>query len=189
MSADRPRVADVMRTDLVTVGPETSLRDFLDLAEREGISGMPVVDGSGRTLGVVSLTDVVRAVQEEVELELAPGGAVERDPSAGDPGTSGAPAFFRAGSAVDARRCLGVRPGALSQQTTGAYTVGDIMTPAVFSLRPDTSLAEAARFLADAEIHRALVFREDRLAGLVTTFDILEALAEDERPWDAAGRG
>jgi CBS domain-containing protein len=59
-TASRPRrVADVMQQDVITVTPDTSVRDVAALLCRESISGVPVVDGKGALLGMVSGTDVL----------------------------------------------------------------------------------------------------------------------------------
>lgn len=53
------RVADLMTTDVVTVTPETSLRDAAALLAERRISGLPVVDTEGRVVGVLSEADIV----------------------------------------------------------------------------------------------------------------------------------
>ena len=53
------RVADVMTVDVLTVGPETSLKDVAGLLASRGISGCPVVDADGLLLGVVSEADIL----------------------------------------------------------------------------------------------------------------------------------
>jgi CBS domain-containing protein len=64
------RVADLMQEDLETVSPETSINDvFITLAESR-VSALPVVDGAGRLVGVISKTDIV-ASEEEAEGDAA----------------------------------------------------------------------------------------------------------------------
>ena len=53
------RVADVMTVDVLTVSPETSLKDVALLLASRGISGCPVVDAEGALLGVVSEADIL----------------------------------------------------------------------------------------------------------------------------------
>lgn len=53
------RVADLMTTDVVTVTPETPLRDAAALLAEKKISGLPVVDARGRVVGVLSEADIV----------------------------------------------------------------------------------------------------------------------------------
>lgn len=155
-------VEDVMIDDPVVVAPDTGLSEFLALAVREGISGAPVVDEAGRVVGIVSLHDVIREIGPDAELALAEPRSSEGGADAGAP-----------------RRRLGVRPGAAAGSPDVPRTVAHVMTASVFSVRPGTGLAEAARCLADAQIHRAPVVRDGRLAGLVTTFDLLRALSAD----------
>ena len=51
------------------------------------------------------------------------------------------------------------------------------MMPATFSVRPEATAAELARFLLRAGVHRALVFEGSKLVGIVTTMDVLRAVA------------
>jgi CBS domain-containing protein len=53
------RVADVMTTQVLTVQPETTLKEVAELLGARGISGAPVVDASGLVLGVVSEADIL----------------------------------------------------------------------------------------------------------------------------------
>jgi CBS domain-containing protein len=48
----------------------------------------------------------------------------------------------------------------------------------VYSVTPSRSLAEAAAYLLDRKIHRALVLESGELAGILTTTDIVRAVAE-----------
>jgi CBS domain-containing protein len=59
------RVRQLMTTDVVTVGPDASLKEVASLLARHRISGLPVVDSDGRVLGVVSETDIVQKEAQE----------------------------------------------------------------------------------------------------------------------------
>lgn len=54
--------ADVMSTSVVTVGPDDSLIKAAGLLDRYGIKRLPVVDGEGYLLGILSRGDLVRAM-------------------------------------------------------------------------------------------------------------------------------
>ena len=58
------RVADIMRTDLVTALPETSVSEIVISLADAHISAVPVVDEHGRMLGVISASDVLQAEAE-----------------------------------------------------------------------------------------------------------------------------
>jgi CBS domain-containing protein len=98
------------------------------------ISGMPVVDGAGRVIGIVSSTDVLGAEAE-----------------AGDP---------------PARQ-------ALLENTT----VREIMTPRPYTIAPDEDVREAACQMLYADVHRLFVAEGDKIVGIITTTDIVRAVA------------
>lgn len=54
------RVADVMTTEVLSVTPETSLKQVAELLSERRISGAPVVERDGRVLGVVSEADILQ---------------------------------------------------------------------------------------------------------------------------------
>jgi len=64
-NASRP-VSDVMTADVVTVGPDDDLETLLDiLGDRErDINRLPVVDGDGWLVGIVSRQDVLAALSD-----------------------------------------------------------------------------------------------------------------------------
>jgi CBS domain-containing protein len=46
--------ASIMTEELVTVRPEASIKEAIEVLLRERISGLPVVDGDGRMVGVIT---------------------------------------------------------------------------------------------------------------------------------------
>src|SRR5660397_275617 len=53
------KVRDIMQVEVVTIGPEASVRELSVLLGEKGVSGVPVVDGQGKVVGVVSEGDVI----------------------------------------------------------------------------------------------------------------------------------
>jgi CBS domain-containing protein len=53
------RVSDAMTTEVVTVGPGTSLKEAARLLAENHISGLPVLDAAGAVVGVLTETDIV----------------------------------------------------------------------------------------------------------------------------------
>jgi CBS domain-containing protein len=54
------RVEQVMTRDVVSVAPDTSLKEVAKLLVDNRISGLPVCDGDGGVLGVISEADILR---------------------------------------------------------------------------------------------------------------------------------
>jgi len=63
------KVADIMKTDLKTIAPDSSVADLVSLQAEEHISGVPVVDQHGRLIGVASTSDVLQAVADAASPE------------------------------------------------------------------------------------------------------------------------
>jgi CBS domain-containing protein len=64
-SSSQPTVADLMARDPVLVETEASLSDAAALMDRHHVHGLPVVDGDGALVGVLSQTDLNRARSTE----------------------------------------------------------------------------------------------------------------------------
>jgi CBS domain-containing protein/DNA-directed RNA polymerase subunit RPC12/RpoP len=56
-------------------------------------------------------------------------------------------------------------------------TVGDIMTRAVISVTPDTSLDEVSRILVHERIKRLIVLDQGRLVGIISRADLVKEIA------------
>jgi CBS domain-containing protein len=53
------RVEDLMTIDPVTISAEATIEEAEELLRHNRITGLPVVDGAGRLIGVISLTDLL----------------------------------------------------------------------------------------------------------------------------------
>lgn len=150
------RARDVMQTSVVTVGPETPLTDLQRIFLEEGIGGAPVVDETGRVVGVISAADVLRAVDEERDTAVAE------------------PRYFR-----DTLEFSGPdwsHDVEDFQDRLGELRVEDAMTRGVVAVAPETPVAEVARRMREERVHRVLVMEKDVLIGIVSTFDLVALL-------------
>ncbi|HEY7195176.1 MAG TPA: CBS domain-containing protein [Gemmatimonadales bacterium] len=175
-------VGDLMSSDVVTVSPELTLRDAVELLSSQHIGAAPVV-ANGRVVGVFSMSDALafdtvtpgvpaeRPEQLDDELEVPADWEVEGSEPAADYFTD---MWVDAGADV-AERFQNPNP---EWDVLQEHTVSEAMTPGVYSVTPSTSLAEAAAYLLDRKIHRALVLESGELAGILTTTDIVRAVAE-----------
>ncbi len=171
-------VRSMMTTDVVTVGPDMSVHDLSKLLVEHDITGAPVLDVDGEVLGVVSRTDVVRLAADDTDIRVAPrpfiasaaglADAAEEEEDRVD--------YFQSQHVPG----VGAGPAAdwASESDLDRYDVRSIMTPANFYIGPDGTLGELAGFLLTGRIHRALVMEGDRLIGIVTTVDVLRAVAD-----------
>ncbi len=61
--SQRP-VSDFMSSDVVSVEPDTEMVDIIEILLDQRIGAVPVVDGEGSVIGIVSYVDILRAVSE-----------------------------------------------------------------------------------------------------------------------------
>lgn len=174
-------VKDIMQTDVVTVSTDTTARYLARLLADEEISGVPVLDSTGTLAGVVSSTDLVRLAADDSSVQLRPTGrgvGIEsgRDPDSDDDDTESDPYgfFLPEDSPFSGQRFLEQWP----DSDFDTITVQDIMTPISFAVAPDTPLTELCQFLVRGRIHRAIVKENGELLGIVTSADVLRAVAE-----------
>lgn len=178
-----PKLRDIMSEDVIVVSPEQTLRSVAELFASEHISGAPVV-ASGQLLGVISTTDLL-----EFETEGVPAGRPEHTEwaewdaplewSEGDD----APALYFSEMWPDAGGDVLERfqeTGRSEWDALEEHTVSEVMTRRVCQLPPDAEVAEAARYMLEADVHRILVVTEEepRLVGVVTTTDVVKAVSE-----------
>jgi CBS domain-containing protein len=176
-------VRDLMQTEVVTAAPEMTARELARILADGGISGLPVVTPAGEVLGVASASDLVRLAAEEQEIRMSsarwvptPGSGSGADPDLEDEPDDPFSSFFLPEDAPVLSpewSRMGDEEGPLDR-----LTVSDIMTPVSFSVSPDASTEELAQFLVRGRIHRAVVMEDGRLLGIVTTMDVLRALAD-----------
>lgn len=176
------RLQDIMTADVVTVSPDLSLRDAIDLLTGRHITGAPVVAG-GKVIGVISLTDLaelaagtpglpVRHAELPEWSELIdPFEYVDDEPPA---------AYFLQlweDSAADVSERI-ASPESPEWNALEERTVGEAMNHRVISLPPETPVEKAADVMRRAQIHRLLVMRDAQLLGVVSTTDISRAVAD-----------
>lgn len=181
------KLREIMTTDVLTVSPETSVLDAMDLLARNHVSGAPVVSG-GKLVGVVTATDLMafasslsgvpterethddwgvwgeESVAEDVEAEAEP-----------------ASAFFSelwddAGADTAERMSSLAGP---EWNVLAEHDVSEMMTRTpLATLSPDADVEVAADLMRRDAIHRVLVTEGDRLVGIVSALDIAKAAAD-----------
>src|SRR6516225_4390543 len=141
--------ADVMTTDVITVSPETTVREIAILLHSKRISGVPVIDAAGHILGIVTEGDLVL-----------------REAITGEHRRSWWLSLFDDPSVL-----------ARDYAKTHGRVAKDIMTTSVISVGPTAPLSEIAKTLERHRIKRVPVIKDDKLVGIVTRSNLLQALA------------
>jgi CBS domain-containing protein len=181
------RLRDIMTTNALTVTPETTVREAMELLARHHVSGAPVISG-GDLVGVVSGTDLMSfaaalsGVPTENDTNEEWGEWAE--PSMADDveqGNEPASAFFSdmwddAGAEVTGRIASASNP---EWNVLEEHDVSELMTRTpLTTLGPDASAEAAAELMRTKGIHRVLVTEGEKLVGIVSALDIATAAAD-----------
>jgi CBS domain-containing protein len=177
-------IEGIMTRDVQTLEPDISLREAGERLAADGVSGAPVVAGT-RVVGVVSLSDLIdfHASTPGVPSHRDDGqewgeftSADRMDDEVSDP-PSGYFVDLWADSGGDVRERFGLTDGP-EWDLLSEHTVAEVMTRNVVALGPEASVKEAAELMVNRGIHRILVLQGDELVGIVTTTDVMRAVAD-----------
>ncbi|GHA05294.1 hypothetical protein GCM10010329_29620 [Streptomyces spiroverticillatus] len=150
-------VSDVMTQTVVSVGRDAAFKEIVELMAQWKVSALPVLEGEGRVIGVVSEADLLP--KEEYRDDLP------------DLSRTGGGAASATGSAAAAAKAARLAELAKASATTANALMS---TPAV-TVHADTTLAQAARIMARRGVKRLpVVDRIGILQGMVSRGDLLK---------------
>jgi len=143
------KVKDVMTSPVLSVESESPISQAIQLMLEKRISGLPVLDGQGRLVGIVTEGDFLRRTETGTQrrrsrwLEFLIG------------------------------------PGRLADEYTRSHgrKVIDVMTPDPVTINEQTSLEQVVQIMEKHRIKRLPVLREQKLVGIVSRANLLHALA------------
>src|SRR5580658_2472562 len=143
------RAIDVMVRDVVTVHPDTEVAEAVKLLAEHDVSALPVVDGEGKLLGILSEADLMRRVEIGTE---------KRRPWWQEAVTGA---------------------GTLAEEFAKSHgkKVGEIMTPEIVAVSEETPLSEIATLFERKRIKRVPVTKGGKLVGVVSRSNLIQALA------------
>lgn len=143
-----PTACDLMTAEVVTVPPDMPVETIARLLAGRGITAVPVVDGEGALLGLVTAADLT--------CRLSPPAGPERS----------------------WLRWLVADPSEAATRYARAhgFVAEDVMSTDIDAVAPDTPVAEIAACLERKGIRRVLVTEQGRLRGIVSRSDLLRAV-------------
>ena len=138
-----------MTSPVVSVAPDATVLQAVQIMLQRRISGLPVIDKDGRLAGIVTEGDLLRRVET---------GTQRRRPRWLE---------FLLG------------PGRLADEYTRTHgrKVNDVMTTDPLSVAEDAALEEIVKLMEKRQIKRVPVLRGEQVIGIVTRANLLHALA------------
>src|SRR6516225_313786 len=143
------RAMDVMTSEVITVGQNTSVQTVAKLLAERGISAVPVVDRENRVIGMVSEGDLLHRAETGTER--------------------------RRSWWLDMMASTNKIAGDYVKSHSGK--VRDIMTRDLISVTETTPVADIAVLLETNRIKRVPVVRDGKLVGIVSRANLVRALA------------
>lgn len=140
------KVNDIMERGPITVSPDTSLRELAHLLTEHQISGVPVVDDTGRCLGVVSEGDLL---VKQLNRPL--------------------------GRRVPLEWLIGERHDPAELRRRAATTAAEAMSAPPVTITADRPIRDAAALMVDRKVNRLPVIADGRVVGIVTRSDMVRA--------------
>jgi CBS domain-containing protein len=141
-------VKQVMHTPVITVLPSATVAEAARIMLDHGISGLPVVDSSGRLRGIVTEGDFLRRTELGTELQR--------------------PRWLE----------YFLDTGKLAEEYAHAHgrKVEEVMRPEPITCRPDESLETIVDLMERRHIKRLPVLENGRVVGIISRSDLLRAL-------------
>ena len=143
------KASDVMTRNVVSIAPDSSILSAVRLMLQHRISGLPVIDGSGALVGILTEGDFLRRAETGTQHKRARW--IE----------------FLLG------------PGKLASEYvhTSGRTVDEVMTPDVRTVTEDTPLEKVVHLMERHRVKRLPVLRGTRVVGIVTRANLVRAVA------------
>lgn len=143
------RAHQIMTRPVITVTPETSIVEAANIMLQRHVSGLPVVDGGGKLVGVVSEGDFIR--RSEIGTGRKRGRWL--------------------------RFILGPGKSAADFVHEHGRKVSEVMTKTPLTITEDTALAEIVDIMEKNHVKRLPVTRGDQVVGIVSRANLLQAVA------------
>jgi CBS domain-containing protein len=143
------RAHQIMTRPVITVTPETSILEAAKTMLRRHVSGLPVVDAAGKLVGIVSEGDFIHR---------------------GEIGTPRRRSWFM-------RFILGPGQAATDFVREHGSKIAEIMTADPLTIAEDTPLERIVELMEKHGVKRLPVTRDDKLVGIVSRANLLQAVA------------
>ena len=140
---------DVMVAPVITVKPNSSVRDVANLFLKHKISAVPVVDDTGKLVGIVTEGDLLHRVENDTEMRRS--------------------SWLRIFTDQDVL--------ATEYAKSHSRKVADVMTTRVVFAAPEASLADIAMLMERHSIKRVPIVNKGQLVGIVSRANLIQALA------------
>jgi CBS domain-containing protein len=147
------KASEIMTKRVISIEPEATIVQAIKLMLKNHLSGLPVIDGSGNLVGIITEGDFLH--RREIGTELKRNAWLDA-------------IFGPEQSAQDYVRAHGIR-------------VAELMTRPPITVDADTSLDKVVHLMERHHIKRLPVLRKGKLVGIISRANLIRALASIHR--------
>ncbi|MEC4677009.1 MAG: CBS domain-containing protein [Nitrospirota bacterium] len=140
-----------MKTDVITVSPETTVEELGRLLIKNRISGAPVLDTTNRLVGIVTENDLIK---QNTRFHI--------------------PTLLRLFDAVIPLEGFSSVEDEIKRMS--ASTVAEICARDVITVAPETSLQDIATIMYEKKIHLLPVMSDEKLVGIIGKIDLIHGI-------------
>ncbi|MFH1454676.1 MAG: CBS domain-containing protein [Armatimonadota bacterium] len=142
---------EVMEKNVITVKPDTPVKEIAKLLYEKNISGLPVVDEENNILGIVSETDLITKVS----------------------GPHLPPHIQLLGGIIYL-----ARPHEMEDELKKilSYTAEQIMTKELLTVAEEETVEDVASLMVERQVNRVPVLKDGKLTGIITRHDLIKVL-------------
>ena len=148
------KVRDVMAKDVKTLRETDTVRAAARQLAEHRIGGMPVVDGSGTLVGILTELDVLEALKtqhKKLRMLMPP----------------------EISFGISFVQVMEEREATLAFEEIGDRPVSGIMTTDVAAVAPDDAIEHAIQLMVQRKVHRLPVAEGGKVVGILTRGDVL----------------
>ena len=143
------RAHQIMTRSVITIAPDATILEAANTMLRHHVSGLPVVDAAGKLVGIVSEGDFIR--RSEIGTQRKRGRWLK---------------FL-----------LGAGAAATDYVHEHGRKVSDVMTSEPITVTEDATLEDIVNAMETNDVKRLPVMRGDKLVGIVSRANLLQAVA------------
>ena len=148
------KAKDIMTPDVITIQAEATVEELARILIEHKISGVPVVDGNKKILGIVTENDLIR---KNKRFHI--------------------PTVIRL---FDAYILLGSGKAEEEIKKMAATTVDEIYIRKVVTINEETSMEDIATIMSEQHVHLLPVLRDATVVGIVGKADVVRAMAYED---------
>ena len=145
------KAKDIMTKEIISVSPDTEIANAVKILVEKRINGLPVIDASGRLVGILCQSDLV-AQQKMIPI----------------------PSLF---TLLESFIPLtSIKRIDKEVEKIAALRVKQAMTPNPVTVDPQTDIEDIAKLMVDEKYHTLPVMEGNKVVGIVGKEDVLKTL-------------